>query len=240
MRTIKLPTLFFAALCCLMLTSAARAQNAFGYSSMTFDQSTNTLTGYAWNDMDYETAYYYDAEVQARVEDQYGNVLASGSGFGNPTALTVLDVFQAALCIRYSVISYIYVRPHFLGCGGNQFWDYLGFDDFPGYYYWNYFGFLGSRQSRCIFGQLIFIGAIVSEFISCLPANVACQISSTNLLPSDFRAVEELPYLLGVPNQPSQDNTTITCRATNQFGNPVSRLNIRFGFDNPAVVELVK
>src|SRR5918993_15801 len=129
MRKFKFPTILFAALCCLLMSSQAQAQQAFGYASITFNPSTNTSTGYASTELDYETAYYYDAEVQAHIEDENGNVLGSGAGTGNPSALTFFDVINTVTCFRITIISFVIVRPHFLGCDGNPF-DVFGFSDF--------------------------------------------------------------------------------------------------------------
>src|SRR5258708_14662559 len=123
MRTVKFPVLLFAALCCLFMCSSAQAQQAFGYASITFDESNNTATGYASTELDYETAYYYDAEVQAHIEDENGNVLGSSSASGNPSAVTFFDVIETVLCFRISIVSYVIVAPHFLWCNDGRFFD---------------------------------------------------------------------------------------------------------------------
>lgn len=227
MRTSKLTMLLFAALCCLLLSSQAQAQHAYGYASITFDENTNTVTGYASTEVDYETAYYYDAEVQAHIEDENGNVLASGSGAGNPSAFTVLDVFQALLCIRFSIISYVVVTPRFLGCDGGYF-DYFGFSDFWWGTYWDYGDFYLSPRNRCIFGRLIFIATIIADVLECLPADFNCTLN-TRVLPAGFRPGIEFPFVEG------SDKMTITCRVTDQFGSPMSNLRVRFGFDNTVI-----
>jgi hypothetical protein len=156
------------------MSQRAQAQSAYGYASITHDGST--VTGYASTELDYETAYYYDAEVQAEIQDENGNVLASGSASGNPSAFTFLDVIQAAACIKFSIIGYVITTPRFLGCGGGGgFYDYWGFSDYYWGYWWDYGDFIGSRRTRCIIGRLIFIATIIADVIRCLPAEVNCQ-----------------------------------------------------------------
>ena len=235
MRTSRLAMLMFAVLCCLLMSQRAQAQNAYGYASIVFDESTNTVTGYASTDVDYDTAYYYDAEVQAQIQDENGNILASGTAAGNPSAFTVLDVFQALLCIRFSIISYVIATPRFLGCNGG-YYDYWGFSDFWWGDWWDYGGFFGSRENRCIFNRLIFIATIIADVINCLPAEVRCTVSSTRLLPSGLRAIET-NFLLNnipgvIPGVTNRSDMTISCRATDQFNQPQSGLLIRFGFGN--------
>ena len=123
------------ATCCLLASQQAQAQGAYGFTSITHDGST--VTGYAATDLDYETAYYYDAEVQAHIQDENGNVLATGTAAGNPSAFTVLDVLQALLCIRFSMVGYIITTPRFLGCNGG-YYDYLGFSDYWWGDWWDY------------------------------------------------------------------------------------------------------
>ena len=142
----------FATLCCLLIYSSAQAQQAYGYASITFDQNANIATGYASTELDYETAYYYDAEVQAQIEDEDGNVLGSGSAIGNPSAFTVFDVFQALLCIRLTIISFVITAPHFLGCDSQRYFDVFGFSDFWWGWYWDFGDFSLSRRNRCILG----------------------------------------------------------------------------------------
>ena len=56
MRHSRFALVIFAALCCLLFSSQARAQHAYGYASINFDTSTNEVTGYASTELDYDTA----------------------------------------------------------------------------------------------------------------------------------------------------------------------------------------
>lgn len=234
MRISKITMLLFAALCCLLMARQAQAQSAYGYASITHDGST--LTGYASTEIDYETAYYYDAEMEAYIQDENGNIVASGTASGNPSAITFLDVFQAALCIRFSIIGYIAVSPRFLGCDGGRY-DYWGFSDYWWGDWWDYGDFFGSRRNRCIFGRVIFIATIIADVLRCLPADVSCTISSEQILPSGLG--NNTQYINGLnANTTGLDHLTMNCRAVNPVTNqPQSGVMIRFGFPNNAVTD---
>lgn len=231
----KFSLLTLAALCCLFICSRAQAQQAFGYADITFDESNSTATGYASTELDYETAYYYDAEVQAQIQDENGNVLGSGSASGNPSAVTFFDVIETVLCFRITIVSSVIVAPHFLGCNGHYF-DIFGFSDFWWGWFWDFGDFEFSRRTRCIFGRLIFIANIIRDIIRCLPANVSCQKDTNQLLPSSLRQNLETRYLTGlVPGINNSDHVTISCHAENPVtGGSQSGVMLRFGFgDNP-------
>lgn len=233
MRVSRLWTLLFAALCCFVISSQAQGQGAYGYASITYDDSSGTVTGYASTEIDYETAYYYDAQIDAHIEDENGNVLASGSSIGNPTADTFLDVFDVLVCVRYTIFGSIVVAPRFLGCSSRRYFDPFGFSDLFDDYFWDYGYFFGSRRTRCIFGRLIFIGSIIADVIRCLPASVQCQVSSFQVLPKGMRDNLEKPYISGLtPGVNDTDHMTVRCHATTAIGEPVSGLLIRFGFGN--------
>jgi hypothetical protein len=221
----------FAVSCCLLTARQAQAQNAYGYTSISHDGST--VSGYAATDLDYETAYYYDAQVQAHIEDEYGNVLASGTAEGNPSAFTFLDVFEAALCIRFSIISYVIATPRFLGCNGG-YYDFWGFSDYWWGEWWDYGGFFGSRQNRCIFNRLIFIASIITDVIRCLPASVSCQASSLQVLPSGVG--DQARFINGLNPSTTRDTMTVTCTATNPVtGQGQSGVRINFGFGSDVI-----
>lgn len=234
MRTSRFMVLTFVALCCLLMSQRAHAQNAYGYATISHDGST--VMGYASSEVDYETAYYYDAEVQAEIQDENGNVLAFGSGSGNPSAFTFLDVIQAAACIKFSIIGYVITTPRFLGCNGGYF-DYWGFSDYWWGSWWDYGDFFGSRQTRCIFTRLIFIATIIADVIRCLPAEVNCQMDNSpepQILPSGLG--DQTEYIEGLdPNSTGKTTVTITCHAQNPVtGGAQSGVQLNFGFQqNP-------
>lgn len=228
MRISRFSTILFAALCCLLLSSQAQAQHTYGYASIVFDRTTNTVTGYASTELDYDTAAYYDAQVQAQIQDDSGNVYASGSGTGSQTASIFLDVINALLCIRFTIISYVIVGPRFdlLGCGGR--YDPFGFSDFPFDTFWD-FGDFFNNQERCIFNRLIFIASIIASVIECLPTRVQCGLSSTHILPSGLNR-KELSFIPGANPNGGGDQMTVTCNVIDEFGNPQSGQLVHFGF----------
>jgi hypothetical protein len=235
MRKNKLSFAVFAGLTLLLACSSTQAQQAFGYASITFDENTNTATGYASTELDYETAYYYDAEVQAHIEDENGNVLGSGQATGGASASTFFDVVEFVLCFRISIVSYVIVRPHFLGCNGRYF-DIFGFSDFWFDWWWDFGDFSFERRTRCIFQRIIFIATIIHDLIRCLPAQLSCQKEpdSDQLLPSGFRQREETPYLPALNQLNNSDHRTIACRVTRQFtGEAISGVSVRFGLADP-------
>lgn len=233
MRKFKFVNLLFAALCCLLMCSQAQAQQAFGYTAITFNPSTNTATGYASTEVDYETAYYYDAEVQARIENENGTVLGSGGTIGNPSASTFFDVINLVFCFRITIISFVIVRPHFLGCDRDLF-DAFGFSDFWWGWFWDFGDFSLSRRNRCILERLIFIATIVRELIRCLPAEVTCNKDTNQLLPTDLDPNTEIRYISGlVPGVNNSDRVTIRCHAQNPVTrDPQSGVTLRFQFAN--------
>jgi hypothetical protein len=233
MRQFKFTTILFAALCCLLMCSQTQAQQAFGYAAITFNPSNNTSTGYASTELDYETAYYYDAEVQAHIENENGSVLGSGGTIGNPSASIFFDVIHTIACFRITIISFVIVRPHFLGCDGDLF-DAFGFSDFWWGWFWDFGDFSLSRRNRCILNRLIFIATIVRELINCLPADVTCEKDTNQLLPSGLSTTTDTPYLTGLqPGIHDSDHIPIRCHAENPVnGNPQSGVVLRFRFAN--------
>src|SRR2546421_8788013 len=224
MRKYKFTIVLFAGLFCLLTYSSTQAQQAFGYAAISFDENSNTATGYASTELDYETAYYYDAEVQAHIEDEDGNILGSGQATGNPSASTFFDVVQIVFCFRISIVSSVIVAPHFLGCNGRYF-DIFGFSDFWFGWWWDFGDFSFDRRQRCIFSRLLTIALIVRDIIRCLPVNVSCsKVPDTNqLLPSGLRNIER-PYLVGlIPQVNDADHVRIACQATRDVtGQPQS------------------
>src|SRR5437870_1902694 len=107
MRVSRLSMILFAAVCPLLLASRAAAQHAYGYASIDIDPSTNTVTGYASTEVDYDVAAYYNAEVQAQIEDQSGNIIASGSNSDYQSASVILGAGDILQCVTYRIISYL-------------------------------------------------------------------------------------------------------------------------------------
>lgn len=235
MRHSRFALVFLAALCCLLLSTQARAQHAYGYASISFDPGTGEVTGYASTELDYDTAYYYDSEVQAQIQDDNGTVYASGAADGGQMASVFLDVINAISCIRFTIISYVIASPRFdfLGCGGR--YDPFGFSDFPFDYWWDYGDFFG-RQERCVFNRLIFIASVIASVIECLPTHTQCQFNTDHVLPSGLDA-DELSRIPNINAAVRNDQITITCHSEDDLGNAQSGVNVNFGTDPNTVLD---
>ncbi len=72
-------------LCLMTITAAAQGSGvgANGYTSIEYDEATNTVTAYSETDVDYELSGYYQTSVQLIVSKSTGGVAASGSAQDN-------------------------------------------------------------------------------------------------------------------------------------------------------------
>lgn len=204
----------FVVLCFLFNCSETQAQAAYGYGSIVYDEGTNMVSGYASTDLDYTTAYYYDAQVDAQITDDNGNTKASGSNTGNPTAMLNLDVIDVLLCIPYDIIIEIIVRPryydYFSDCGYG-YYDYFGFYDNWWGSFWDYGSFTANRPRSCSYTNIFYIARIIARVIECFPVHTTCGRDRNEILPSGFRQKWELPWVSGT------DKVNFTC-TTNQSG----------------------
>lgn len=224
----------FAALCLLFTCSETQAQTAYGYGSIVYDEGTNMVSGYASTDLDYTTAYYYDAQVDAQIIDDNGNVKASGSNIGNPAAMLNLDVIDVLLCIPYDIIIEIIVRAryydYFSDCGYG-YNDYFGFYDYWWGSFWDYGGFASNRPRSCTYINIFYIARIISRVIHCLPTNTNCQYDRSEILPSGFRQRWELPWVSGT------DKVNFTCTTVQQgTSDRVAGQTVNFRLD-PDVID---
>src|SRR6185369_18057222 len=97
---------------------------------------THVATGYASTELDYQTAAYYNAEVQAHIEDENGTVLAADSTTGVQTATVVFSASNIIQCIIHRIIAYTILNSIiFDDCG---YVDPFGFGYLPFDTYWDY------------------------------------------------------------------------------------------------------
>ncbi len=88
-------TLYALLLGILVCVRVIPAQEAMGYSAIDWDYSSNSLIGYSETDLDPDVAAYYEARVDATIQDQNGTVIASDSNIdtnsanGGETAVTL-------------------------------------------------------------------------------------------------------------------------------------------------------
>lgn len=223
----------FVALCFLFTCLETKAQTAYGYGSIVYDEGTNTVSGYASTDLDYTTAYYYDAQVNAQITDDNGNVMASGSNIGNPAAMLNLDVIDVLLCIPYDIIIDIFVvaryYDYFSDCGYG-YYDYFGFYDYWWGSFWDYGGFTSNRPRSCTYTNIFYIAQIISTVIRCLPVSTDCYYDRSEILPSGF-GKWELPFEPG-PNK--MNFTCITVQQGTSIRVPGQTVNLRL---DPHVID---
>lgn len=231
MRIAKLIAVVTITLCCFLMAPEVKAQAVWGYATITFDETTNSLTGYASTETDYSTAYYYDAEVQAEIKDENDNIIASGSDVANTIASTSINVFEFLHCVSYTIVAYVLLRPSYWGCDGGAYYDYWGFGRYSWGSYWDYGYFSSYSDFRCEYGYAIFIATVIARVLQCLPTEISCGPSSFEALPTGFRQGFEFPFVTGT------DKLDFVCTAR-QVGTsiPQSRVRINFGFD-PVIID---
>ncbi len=147
----------------LFLTRPASAQVLYGYTTVEWDDSTQTVYGYSETDLDEYAAYFYTAKVSADLRDPNGSILDSKDAEGTPDQNDEADVTLSAPGqndTTYTVngyhrasINYSYTEnpcdPSFgpgLRCPSDTYYD--------DYYYYEYFdnlfgygGFYNSSDS---------------------------------------------------------------------------------------------
>jgi hypothetical protein len=69
--------------------SSPESPNVYTYSTIDFDETTNTANGYSSTQMDYAASLYYHPRVSARITDDGGNNLAIGENTGTGTSAGV-------------------------------------------------------------------------------------------------------------------------------------------------------
>ncbi|HEX6719108.1 MAG TPA: carbohydrate-binding protein [Pyrinomonadaceae bacterium] len=223
MRTTSLYTFLFAALVCLAFSSRANGQGAYGYASIDIDPSTHIATGYASTELDYQTAAYYNAEVQAYIENEYGTVLASASTTGVQTATVVFSASNIIQCIIHRIRVYTILNAIiFDDCG---YVDPFGFGYLPFDIWWDY-GYWWNDRWLCRFESFIRIAEIIETVVDCVTANVTCEPSTLQVLPAGLTQAEKNSINNPAPAVP--DTATFTCHAFDNLGQPVS--NIAFSF----------
>ena len=125
----------------LMFTSIVSAQDSYVniYSTVSYDSSTNTVTGYAYTQPSYTNAAYYTTYVNATLYDENGNNLVYsgnylGSG-GNPATVNVSATGSG--CGYYRIVaSHFQIDTYYVYNYYDNGYYYTGYYD-P--YYYQYF-----------------------------------------------------------------------------------------------------
>jgi hypothetical protein len=139
---------FFALVACFVLCASARtnAQSATGFTDVSYDDFTNTVTAYAETDTDYDIGGDYIAYVSLIVKDDSNNIIASGSqrddaGYG--FAAVTLQ-FAGSPDTTYTGIGTHRLYAYFY----DDYWDYGYYPyrhiyDYYDNWYFGYFSGLG-------------------------------------------------------------------------------------------------
>lgn len=121
---------------CLVLLASVRAsaQGVTGFTDVSYDDSTNTVTAYAETDADYDLWCDYEAYVYLSVTDDSGNVLAYGShrdieGYGYAS---IMFQFAGSPDTTYSGVG-----THRLYA--NLYDDYWDYDYYPYRHIYDYY-----------------------------------------------------------------------------------------------------
>jgi hypothetical protein len=153
MRKKNLHLLLLMIACCVFIPTGAKAQSTYGYSSISYDSASNTITAYAETNPDYNTqAYYYNSYVSANIHDANGNVLASQNALGS-VSFSLSGNGSASYNIasgHYMLLSYSQVNVYSV-CG-NQYYTHAYYD------YYNYLNFTESPTPDYTFSLYLFSG----------------------------------------------------------------------------------
>ncbi len=221
MRISTLHGVFFVSLLCLFSFSRTQAREAYGYASINFDTASNTVTGYASTELDYETAAYYNAVVEAHIEDDNGIVLASGSREDYQSASVILGSADVIQCVIYRIISYLILDAIIFDDCGHV--DVFGFGYLPFDTWWGWADFYNDRW-LCRWERFIRVAQIIETIRECITATVVCGPSDLLVLPSGLSQGE----MNSIANPPPS-NATFSCNAFNSVtGEPVSNVLINF------------
>lgn len=88
--------LFTAGIFVWLLTISAMAQDTGGgfgsYTSINYDEDTNIVTAYSQTDTDYSLMGDYEARVSLTVTNDYGVIVASGSGYDDGSGVATVEL----------------------------------------------------------------------------------------------------------------------------------------------------
>lgn len=65
--------------CCLLFSQEANASGVYGYTSIDYDEASNTVDAYSETDLDGDLVYEYSAKITLTVTDQSANIIGSDS-----------------------------------------------------------------------------------------------------------------------------------------------------------------
>lgn len=170
---------------CLLITAGASAQNTLTYSTVDYDEETNTVYGYAYTYPDYAAGVYYQtAFVGAALKDSFNTMLVNStkycygcraelyleaSGNGNPP-YTIMSGHYVFL--SYYVYNYYDTYGHQYRSGYFDYYYYSYFEGPPGGPVLNFpifFDFTGRNPPTVTPSINRFLGSLLSQYIG--PSN---------------------------------------------------------------------
>jgi Carbohydrate binding module (family 6) len=234
MHTPKVHFILFAVLVSLMACSRAFAQEAYGYASIDIDPTTNTGTGYAMTELDYATSAYYNAVVDAHIEDQNGNIIASGRNEAYQTAVVTLGFGDVLQCVTYRIIDYLILDAIIFDDCGNV--DLFGFGYLPFDTWWGYGDFYNDKW-LCRYERFIEIAELIETVTDCITVHVTCNADSNQIVPSlnsqgsALRQNMEGQFISFAAGMTGRNDANISCWATDDLGQGVPNVLISLSFN---------
>jgi hypothetical protein len=156
----------------ISLTATAQSAYIAGYSTVDYDPTTNTVTGYTYTNPNYSGTGYYTAGLSSTIHDSDGNALASANqqaGMGGPSVTYTAtgrgcDYYEITTG-HYEVDTYYVQNYYYNGQYVSGYYDPYNYSYYegqtaytcPGYYQWpglgpgvvttSTFSFLGSTDA---------------------------------------------------------------------------------------------
>lgn len=125
----------------------AKAQTAYGVSTVGYDAITNLVSGYSATELDYLSTWYYDPYVEAYLY-RNNTVVDSDAHQGYGMAMTITNA-TGIMGSQYTNLSDHYVVAYYAPFH-NAYYDGYGYDFLPGAATAQAITFMGSdRPSMC-------------------------------------------------------------------------------------------
>lgn len=148
----------------VLFSQDVKAQNVWGYSSISYDNSTHYVTATSTTELDYWVQEYYKARVNTKITDENGAVIVSGyatdnlqSGYISVTISkynTTAEEFEVTGTHFGIAVLYDYVSGPIRY---RDYFDYTSLADYAYNFFSNY-GFLGRGPERRTSNSLTEVG----------------------------------------------------------------------------------
>lgn len=126
------------------LSQQVQAQNAYTYTSVSYDENSDTVTAYSSTEPSYSTTYYYSSRVSLTVTDSDGNWVGFDSNFSTSNTARASVIKPGTGADRYDAIG---THELLVNYSGYYYTYYYGYNppnyccSSPGSYYRDYFNF---------------------------------------------------------------------------------------------------